>query len=69
MPTLTDLRNRTTVKRDSPSLLTDSEEVLVADARGRLTPAQIVEQKLRYLLRNDPADSAAPHWLRPRKAK
>jgi hypothetical protein len=32
------------------------EEVLVSDARGELTPAQMVEQKLMALLWGDPVD-------------
>lgn len=39
--------------RESAVSLAASEEVLIADARGRMTPAQFVEQKLRAVLRRD----------------
>jgi len=50
MPTLMELRSRMPQQRDSHSSLTNVEESLVADARGRMTPAQVVEIKLRSLL-------------------
>jgi hypothetical protein len=50
MPTLTELRSRLPRQRDSHADLTNGEESLIADARGRLTPAEMVELKLRGLL-------------------
>ena len=50
MPTLTELQNRLPNQRDSRTNRTNADEYLVTDTRGRLTPAQMVEQKLRGLL-------------------
>jgi hypothetical protein len=64
MPTLAELQSRFGNENDSQSILPGSDEVLVADVRGRLTPAQIVEQKLRSLLR----PHTAPGTPRPQRA-
>ncbi len=50
MPSLSDLRSRWTPERELRSSLSSCEEALVADTRGQLTPAQMVEQKLGRLL-------------------
>jgi hypothetical protein len=50
MPTLADLRKRTTHVRPPAVPAASGEEAMVADERGRLKPAQIVEQKLRTAL-------------------
>jgi len=50
MPTLMELRSRLSTQRDSHVNLTSGDESLITDARGRLTPAQMVELKLRGLL-------------------
>jgi hypothetical protein len=47
-----------------PASLEQPEEALVADARGGLTPADMVEGKLRYLLHG--AAVAGSHVRRPR---
>jgi hypothetical protein len=61
MPTLSDLRRRTS--NDRPAVAPSSlvEEAMVADQRSRLRPAQIVEQKLRTALGRGkvPRDGAA----------
>jgi hypothetical protein len=41
--------------------LVDREEVLVADPRGRLTPAQMVDQKLQALLESCPRSHQPVH--------
>ena len=56
MPTLMELRSRLPEQQDSRGTFAGSDESLVADKRGRLTPAQIVELKLRGVL----AKSKAP---------
>ncbi len=53
MPSLADLQTRFPNDRESAITLAASEEVLISDARGRMTPAQFVEQKLRAVLRRD----------------
>jgi hypothetical protein len=69
MPTLVELRSRFASQRDFDPVVSGTDEVLVADVRSRLTPAQIVEQKLRSLLRKGSAlAAAAPRGLR-RKPK
>jgi len=50
MPTLADLRVRLTTASRGPSVPAGSDEVLVVDSRSKLSPAQIVEQKLRQAL-------------------
>ena len=50
MPTLMELRSQLPMQRESSGNSTNGEESLIADARGRLTPAQMVELKLRGLL-------------------
>jgi hypothetical protein len=51
MPTLTELRRRyTSGDRVEANPFFAGDEVLIADRRGRLTPAQFVEQKLQGLL-------------------
>ena len=50
MPTLADLRVRLTNASRGPSIPAGSDEVLVIDTRSKLSPAQIVEQKLRQVL-------------------
>jgi hypothetical protein len=45
-----ELRTRFAQERDSHLGTAGSDEALVADLRGRLTPAQVVEQKLHSLL-------------------
>ena len=70
MPTLAELRNRIVNDREFDSVLPAADEVLVADVRSRLTPAQIVEQKLRTLLRPKTSTGMrASGGYRPRKAK
>ncbi len=50
MPTLSDLRRRTTNIRALPAPAATVDEALVVDERSRLRPAQVVEQKLRRAL-------------------
>ncbi|HZN35993.1 MAG TPA: hypothetical protein VFB80_19320 [Pirellulaceae bacterium] len=50
MPTLAELRNRTSVVRTSVNVSKPKEEALVADRRSGLRPAHIVEQKLTVAL-------------------
>jgi hypothetical protein len=50
MPTLADLQVRFGAPRSSQVPLVGADEVLVTDARGKLSPAQMVEQKLRRAL-------------------
>jgi len=70
MPTLVELRSRFAAEQDFYPSVASSDEVLVADIRGRLRPAQIVEQKLRSLLPQEIAvQSAIPGGWRPRKPK
>jgi hypothetical protein len=45
-----ELRNRYTKPTEALPTNLNVEEALVSDVRGRLTPAQIVEQKLRSVL-------------------
>jgi hypothetical protein len=45
-----ELRSRLPTQRDSRLGRANTDESLVVDSRGGLTPAQIVEQKLRGLL-------------------
>jgi hypothetical protein len=66
MPTLMELRSRLPQPRDAQHGLTNGEESLVADARGRLTPAQVVELKLRSLLpKPKPSGVGPPAQGRP----
>jgi hypothetical protein len=60
MPTLMDLRSRFAKQRESHASVAGAEESLVADVRGRMTPAQVVEQKLRSLLPKPKASGAGP---------
>lgn len=60
MPTLVELRSRLAKERDPLSAMSSSDEALVADVRGRLTPAQMVDQKLRRLLRKGKAFNKLP---------
>jgi hypothetical protein len=70
MPTLMELRRRFSDEHDFRSTLAGSDEVLVADDRGRLTPAQVVEQKLRSLLgKGTRLGTAIPLGIFRRKAK
>jgi hypothetical protein len=70
MPTLVELRSRVAAEQEFYPSLATTDEVLVADVRGRLRPAQIVEQKLRSLLPKEMAIVAAiPRALRRQKAK
>ena len=50
MPSLADLRSRYAVPAEPFEESVDSEEILVADSRGNLSPAQMVELKLRSAL-------------------
>jgi hypothetical protein len=61
MPTLSDLRRRTSNARPALAPASPVEEAMVADQRSRLRPAQIVEQKLRTALGRGkvPRESAA----------
>lgn len=69
MPTLVELRSRFAAEQEFYPSLATTDEVLVADVRGHMRPAQIVEQKLRRLLPKEMAlASALPRGLR-RKAK
>jgi hypothetical protein len=60
MPTLADLRVRLTSASRGPNVPAGSDEVLVADSRSKLSPAQIVEQKLRQALNDSRAPSRGP---------
>jgi hypothetical protein len=51
MPTLSELRSRCTSVSNAHLKHSDADESLIADARGFLRPAQIVEEKLRTVLR------------------
>ena len=51
MPTLTELRRRFGSDHESTAHSSGSDDALIADSRARLTPADVVEQKLRGLLR------------------
>jgi hypothetical protein len=50
MPTLADLRVRFGTPPRSPAAPAGGDEALVADSRSKLSPAQMVEQKLRLAL-------------------
>ena len=50
MPTLADLRVQFSSSSRSPLSVPEEDEVLVADVRSKLSPAQVVEQKLRRAL-------------------
>jgi len=50
MPTLAELRSRYTTDQEIGSSGVNAEEVLVSDVRGQLSPAQMVERKLRHVL-------------------
>ncbi len=50
MPTLAELRIRYTSASRGPGVPLGGDETLVADARSKLSPAQVVEQKLRQAL-------------------
>jgi hypothetical protein len=50
MPTLAELRNRFGSASRGPGVPLGGDETLVADSRSKLSPAQIVEQKLRQAL-------------------
>jgi hypothetical protein len=50
MPTLSDLRNRTSNTRPRLAPAVTEEEAMVADQRSRLRPTQIVDQELRTAL-------------------
>jgi hypothetical protein len=68
MPTLSDLRSRYAEFSGDPVQRGDADEVLIADSRSRLSPAQVVEQKLRRALASrEPA--AAPLANRVRRPK
>jgi hypothetical protein len=69
MPTLMELRSRFTAEAESHEFFSDVDEVLVADTRGRMTPSQIVEQKLRGVLRHSAELTASLPRFRPRKPK
>jgi hypothetical protein len=56
MPSLAELRRRFDSSQPGP-LQSYSDEALVTDARSRLTPAQMVEQKLLFVLRKDGAST------------
>ena len=65
MPTLMELRSRLPQPRDAHPGLTNGDESLVADVRSRLTPAQVVELKLRSLLpKPKSAGVGPPHRAR-----
>lgn len=51
MPTLMELRRRFDSEHESTLHASGSDDALIADSRARLTPAEVVEQKLRGLLR------------------
>lgn len=51
MPTLMELRRRFESEHESIVYSSNSDDALIADSRARLTPAELVEQKLRGLLR------------------
>ena len=57
MPTLMELQRRFAVEPDE-SGLGSSDESLVMDLRGRMTPSQVVERKLRSLLHQDASGTA-----------
>ena len=50
MPTLADLRSRTSSTRGLRPATKPKDEALVVDRRGSLRPAHLVEQKLRVAL-------------------
>ena len=50
MPTLADLRVQFSSSSRSTLLSPEKDEILVADVRSKLSPAQVVEQKLRRAL-------------------
>ena len=50
MPTLADLRVRYGASSRASAAPADADEILVADSRSRMSPAQMVEQKLRRVL-------------------
>ncbi|MCI0361259.1 MAG: hypothetical protein L0211_22485 [Planctomycetaceae bacterium] len=50
MPTLADLRVRFSTPRRTPPSPAGADEILVVDSRSTLSPAQVVEQKLRQAL-------------------
>jgi len=67
MPTLMELQNRFAVEPDF-NAIDSSDEALVTDSRGSLTPSQIVESKLRSLLSKDAPTASASKLVRS-KAK
>jgi hypothetical protein len=67
MPTLMDLRNRF-AKEDPVRGGAGSDESLIADVRGQLTPAQVVEWKLQRLL-PEPSSLARSPTKGPPRAK
>jgi hypothetical protein len=58
MPSLADLRSRYSVPCEPHEESADSEEILVTDSRGNLSPAQMVELKLRSALLSGTLDQA-----------
>jgi hypothetical protein len=52
--TMKDDVNRFEATRDEPATVAGAEEVMVADVRDGLTPAQMVEQRLVSLLKTTP---------------
>jgi hypothetical protein len=63
---LAELKRRFASTGEETSEREGGEEVLVADNRARLSPAQLVEQKLRTVLSNGQfVASALNGWKRP----
>lgn len=70
MPMLAELERRFTTPSDEVSERGGNEEVLVRDDRARLSPAQLVEQKLRTVLQNGQLVAATiSGWQRRRKPR
>jgi len=65
MPTLSDLRKRTSPVRPLAASVA-GEEAIVADRRSRMRPAQIVELKLRTALGPEPLSRESNAPPRPR---
>jgi hypothetical protein len=63
---LAELKRRFASISEEASEREGGEEVLIADNRARLSPAQLVDQKLRTVLSNGQFVASALHtWKRP----
>jgi phage terminase Nu1 subunit (DNA packaging protein) len=70
MPMLAELERRFTTSVEDASDRGGNEEVLVRDDRARLSPAQLVEQKLRNVMQTGQFVAATiSGWHRRRKPR